>query len=102
MLPKLAAAGWPGPLSVGAPLTMKPTPPVRNTMPRGEFELKKLAGRLLGAAKLAGTPSQLISRRAPVASLKEPLGPGVVPPPNATRYWSMDAWISAGVAPDAE
>ena len=47
--------------------------------------MKKLAGRLLGAAKLAGTPSQLISRRAPVASLNRPLAPAVLPPPSAVR-----------------
>ena len=44
-------------------LTWKPLPAVLNTTPRGEFTLKKLAGRLFGAASASGTPSQLISRR---------------------------------------
>ena len=44
-------------------LTWKPAPGVENTTPRGELLLKKLAGRLLGAASASGTPSQLISRR---------------------------------------
>src|SRR4051812_21981583 len=100
MLPKLGAAGWPGvPVSVGAPLTMKPVPPVVKITPRGEFVLKKSAGRLLGAAKAAGTPSQLISRRAPVASLKEPFGPATEPPPRAVRYWLTEGRMSAGKAP---
>ena len=44
-------------------LTRTEVPGVLKTAPRGEFTLKKLPGRSLGAAKLSGTPSQLISRR---------------------------------------
>src|SRR5437867_7429736 len=44
-------------------LTWKPVPEVERTTPRGEFTLKKFAGRLFGAANVSGTPSQLISRR---------------------------------------
>src|SRR5262249_14740139 len=49
-------------LSLSA-LTWKPVPGVKNTAPRGELALKKLGGRLIGAEKASGTPSQLISRR---------------------------------------
>src|SRR3954452_5445300 len=95
MFPKLAAAGWPAPASVVAPLTWKPVPGVENTAPRGLLELKKLAGRLLGAEKVAGTASQLISRRTPP---KDPFAPAVVPPPMAVRKSSRTAVIEAGVA----
>src|SRR5215212_2207894 len=98
MLPKLAAAGCPGPLSVLAPLTWKPVPGVENNTPRGEFTLKNVAGSSLGAAKLAGTASQLISRRRPP---KEPFAPATVPPPKSVRNASRVAVISAAVAPVA-
>src|SRR6266496_3517728 len=53
--------------SIGAipalPLTWNPVPDVEKTTPRGELTLKKLAGRLFGAERASGTPSQLISRR---------------------------------------
>src|SRR3954470_3968318 len=98
MFPKLDAAGCPGPLSVGGPLTMNPVPGVEKSTPRGEFTLKKVAGRLFGAAKFAGTPSQLISRRTPP---KEPLAPAVVPPPKSSRKASRVAVISVAVAPVA-
>src|ERR1700731_672257 len=98
MLPKFAATGWPGPLSVGALLTSNPDPGVEKMTPRGEFTLKKVAGKLFGAAKLAGTPSQLISRRRPP---KEPLGPAVVPPPKSIRNASRVAVMSPAVAPVA-
>src|SRR6266481_1813634 len=44
-------------------LTWKPVPGVPKTTPRGELTLKKFAGRLFGAERASGTPSQLISRR---------------------------------------
>src|ERR1700730_14130256 len=98
MLPKFAAAGCPGPLSVLAPLTWNPVPGVEKRTPRGEFTLKKLAGRLFGAANAAGTPSQLISRRTPP---NEPFGPGVVPPPKSFRKASRVAVMAPAVAPVA-
>ena len=60
--------------------------------PRGEFTLKKLAARLLGADILAGTPSQLISRRRPP---NEPLAPATVPPPRSVRNASRAAVVVA-------
>src|SRR5262245_5930863 len=103
MLPKLGAAGCPAvPVSVRALLTWKPVPPVRKVTPRGEVVLKKSGGKLLGVANWAGTPSQLISRRAPVASLNSPLAPATVPPPRAVRNAFTVGRMSAGVAPDAE
>src|SRR4051794_6825298 len=98
MLPKLAEAGCPVPLSAGAELTWKPVPGVEKTTPRGEFELKKLAGRLLGAANCAGTPSQLISRRSPP---NDPFTPGEVPPPIAERKASR-VGVIAVAGPAAE
>jgi hypothetical protein len=44
-------------------LTRRAVPGVLNTAPRSELLLKKLPGKSLGAEKLSGTPSQLISRR---------------------------------------
>src|SRR5262245_57753164 len=78
-------------------LTWKPVPGVKKTAPRGELELKKLAGRLFGAEKASGTPSQLISRR-PSANEPGTLGLSV---PRKLRKASTSAWMSAGVAPDA-
>src|ERR1043165_10037829 len=95
MFPKLAAAGWPGPLSVVALLTWVPLKPPTTT-PRGEFTLKKSPGKLLGAAKFAGTASQLISRRTPP---NEPLGPGVVPPPIVARKASRAEVAAVSPAP---
>src|SRR5436309_9434643 len=83
-------------LSLSA-LTWKPVPRVKNTAPRGELALKKLAGRLLGAEKASGTPSQLISRR-PLGN--EPAVFGLRGPRKA-RKSSTATWMSAGAAPDA-
>src|SRR5262245_56383743 len=77
-------------------LTWKPLPGVKKTAPRGELALKKLAGRLFGAEKASGTPSQLISRR-PLAN--EPATFGFSGPRKA-RKASTEAWISAGTAPE--
>src|SRR4051812_10875461 len=94
MFPKLARAGWPAPTSVVAPLSWNPVPGVEKTTPRGLLELKKLAGRLLGAEKVAGTASQLISRRTPP---NDPFAPATVPPPMAVRKSSRTVVIEAGV-----
>src|SRR6266699_3003538 len=67
---------------------MNPVPGVEKTTPRGELTLKKSGLSRLGASLAAGTPSQLISRRAPVASENNPLAPATTPPPKATRYAS--------------
>src|SRR5436305_10792824 len=96
MLPKLAAAGWPAPASVVAPLTWKPLPAVEKTAPRGEVVLKKLAGRLLGAEAPAATASQLISRRTPP---NEPAAPALVPPPRSVRKSSRAASRAGSVGP---
>src|SRR5262245_42169304 len=77
-------------------LTWNPLPGVKNTAPRGELALKKLAGRLFGAEKASGTPSQLISRR-PLGN--EPATFGFSGPRKA-RKASTDAWMSAGSAPE--
>src|SRR5262249_425277 len=82
-------------LSLSA-LTWKPVPGVKKTTPRGELALKKLAGRLFGAAKASGTASQLISRR---PSGNEPPTPLLVP--RKARKASTVAWISSGIAPVA-
>ncbi len=74
-------------------------PGVEKTTPRGEFTLKKFAGKLLGADRASGTPSQLISRRTPP---KEPFAPATVPPPRSTRKASRAAVILAGVVPLAD
>src|SRR2546423_11400246 len=97
MFPKFGGAGWPGPLSVVALLTWNPVPKVPKVMPRGEFTLKKSNGKVLGAAKFAGTVSQLISRRTPP---KEPFAPAVVPPPMAARKLSRAAVAAAVPAPE--
>src|SRR5881296_224674 len=78
-------------------LTWNPVPGVAKTAPRGEFTLKKFAGRLFGAERASGTPSQLISRR-PLGN--EPATLGLRAPRNV-RKASTAAWISAGLAPDA-
>src|SRR3954466_15797314 len=80
-------------------LTWKPVPGVEKTAPRGLLTLKKLAGRLFGAATLSGTPSQLISRRAPVPSLNRPFAPAAVPPPRSVRKASRAGVIEAAVVP---
>src|SRR5262249_53672897 len=58
---------------------------------------KKSAARLLGAAELSGTPSQLISRR-PVANV---LPTPLLAPPRSVRNWSTIAWMAVGSAPAA-
>src|SRR5436305_111837 len=81
-------------------LTWKPVPRLENTAPRGEFELKKFAGRLFGALNVAGTPSQLISRR-PLPLLCVPAVLGLRAP-----SWLRNAvtvpWMSPGAAPAPE
>ena len=91
------------PNSTGVPdaavaLTWKPVPGVPKITPRGEFALKKFAGRLLGAENPSGTPSQLISRR-PVPKLPLTLGFSV---PSAVLKASTVDWMPAGFAPEAE
>src|SRR5215203_454131 len=80
-------------------LTSTPVPGVEKTTPRGLLTLKKSAGRRFGAAAESGTPSQLISRRAPVASLNRPLAPAIVPPPKSTRKASRNGVMPAAVKP---
>src|SRR5947207_3194073 len=92
MLPNSTAV----PLAAVA-LTWKPVPGVEKTTPRGEFTLKKFAGRLFGADRASGTPSQLISRR-PLG--KEP-ATFAFNAPRAVRYASTVAWMPAAFAPDA-
>src|SRR6185503_4389303 len=90
------------PNSTGTPeaavaLTWNPVPGVENTTPRGEFTLKKSAGRLFGAAEASGTPSQLISRR-PLAKEPATLAFKV---PRAVRNESTVVWILAAFTPVA-
>src|SRR5512132_1360149 len=80
-------------------LTCTPVPGVFMTTPRGELTLKKFSGRLLGAANASGTPSQLISRRAPP---NEPFAPATVPPPRADRKLSTVGVIADAFDPAAE
>ena len=77
-------------------LTWNPVPGVAKTTPRGELTLKKLAGRLFGADKASGTPSQLISRRRPP---NEPLAPATIPPPRSFRNASRAGVIAAALTP---
>jgi hypothetical protein len=70
---------------------------VKNTIPRGEFLLKKFAGNRFGAEKASGTASQLISRW-PVADGGPAMLLGF---PKKFLKASTAAWISAGVTPDA-
>src|SRR5438477_6035065 len=79
-------------------LTWKPVPGVLKITPRGEFTLKKFAGRLLGAESASGTPSQLISRR-PVPKLPATLGFSV--PSDVLKASTVD-WMPAGLVPEAE
>jgi hypothetical protein len=78
-------------------LTSNPVPGVKNTIPRGEFLLKKFAGNRCGAEKASGTPSQLISRW-PVADG----GPAMLLgfPKKFLKAFTVFR-ISFGVAPDA-
>src|SRR4029453_4611193 len=78
-------------------LTWKPDPAVAKTAPRGEFTLKKSAGRRFGAANASGTPSQLISRR------PEPKGPATLglSAPRSARYASTADWMAAALVPAA-
>src|SRR5215217_1569926 len=78
-------------------LTWKPVPGVLRTAPRGELLLKKLAGRLFGAAEPSGTPSQLISRR---PCTNDPAWFGLSAP-RSLRKSSTTDWIEAAVAPEA-
>ena len=78
-------------------LTSNPVPGVKNTIPRGEFLLKKFAGNRCGAEKASGTPSQLISRW-PVLDGGPAMLLGF---PKKFLKPSTAVWISAGVAPDA-
>src|SRR3989454_5022324 len=100
----LGKTGWRLPKRTGvfvgltlSALTWKPDPGVKNTAPLGELALKKLAGRLFGAEKASGTPSQLISRR-PLGNEPATLG---LRGPRQARKASTAAWISAGPAPPA-
>src|SRR5436853_415793 len=61
--------------------------------------LLKLAGRVLGADKACGTPSQLISRLIPP---NDPLAPATDPPPRAVLNASTVVWIDAGSVPPTE
>src|SRR4030095_15357439 len=79
-------------------LTWNPVPGGENTAPRGEFTLKKSAGRLFGAESASGTPSQLISRR-PLPNEPATLGFNV---PRSFRKASTDAAISGAVLPVAD
>ena len=78
-------------------LTSNPLPGVKNTIPRGEFLLKKFAGNRFGAEKASGTASQLISRW-PVADG----GPAMLLgfPKKFLKAFTL-VRISAAVAPDA-
>src|SRR5437762_2683872 len=78
-------------------LTWNPVPAVEKTTPRGELTLKKFAGRLFGAARESGTPSQLISRR-PLGKEPATLAFNV---PRAVRYASTVGWIAAAFTPVA-
>src|SRR5436190_20083100 len=84
--------------TAGLPLTWKALPGPENTTPRGELTLKKLAGKLFGAEKASGTPSQLISRR-PLPTEPATLG---FKAPRPTRNESTVLWILAAFAPTAE
>src|SRR5437588_9488029 len=93
MLPNLT-----GVPDAAAALTWKPVPGVPKITPRGEFTLKKFAGRLLGVESASGTPSQLISQR-PVPKLPGTLRFSV---PSDVLKASTVAWMPAGFAPEAE
>src|ERR1700748_3111515 len=79
-------------------LTSTPVPGVENTAPRGEFTLKKLFGSRFGAEKLAGTPSQFISRL-PVPNEPATLGFRV---PSSVLKASTVGVIAAASGPDAK
>src|SRR5437762_13594079 len=78
-------------------LNSNPVPGVKNTIPRGEFLLKKFAGNRFGEEQASGTPSQLISRW-PVADGGPAMLLGF---PKKFLNASTAVWISAGAAPDA-
>jgi hypothetical protein len=71
---------------------------VENTVPRGEFTLKKSLGSRFGAEKLAGTPSQFISRL-PVP--KEPATLGFRLPRSVLKAFTVGV-IAAASGPDAK
>src|SRR5437764_13938408 len=75
-------------------LTSNPVPGVKNTIPRGEFLLKKFAGNRCGAEKASGTSSQLISRW-PVADGGPAMLLGV---PKKFLKESPAVWIPAAAA----
>ena len=79
-------------------LTSNPLPGVLKTTPRGEFTLKKVAGKLLGAENASGTPSQLISRR-PLPNEPATFGLSV---PRVVRNASTVDWMAVASAPEAE
>src|SRR5438045_1712140 len=89
-------SNWMGAIPALA-LTWKPVPGVLKITPRGELTLKKLAGRLFGAERASGTPSQLISRRRPP---KEPFAPATVPPPRSVRKASRAGVMAAAFEPE--
>src|SRR5262245_35953971 len=93
MLPKRTAV----PLAALA-LFWKPVPGVERTTPRGELELKNPGGRALGASKVSGTASQLISRR---PEPKVPMTLGLRPPPRSALKASIAAWMAGPLAPAA-
>src|SRR6266446_1739218 len=86
-----------GPLAAFA-LTATPVPGVEYTVPRGEFTLKKSFGSRFGAEKLAGTPSQFISRL-PVPNEPTTLGFRL---PRSVLKASTVGVIAAASGPDAK
>src|SRR5437867_9390495 len=100
----LGKSGWRLPKRTGVfvgltllALTWKPDPGVKNTAPRGELALKKFAGRLFGAEKASGTPSQVISRR-PLGNDPATFG---LRGPRKARKASTAGWIPVRSAPAA-
>jgi hypothetical protein len=79
-------------------LTATPVPGVEYSAPRGEFTLKKLFGSRFGSEKLAGTPSQLISRL-PLPNEPTTLAFRL---PRSVLKASTVAAIDAASGPDAE
>src|SRR4051812_29596462 len=90
MLPKLMGTA----VVAGLELTSKPVPAptVLKITPRGEFTLKKLAGRRLGAESVSGTPSQLISRR---PEPNDPVTFGLRVPRAVWKLWTVGVMAAA-------
>src|SRR4051794_17146181 len=87
--------------TAGFPLTLKPAAGPLNTAPRarpGVLPLKKSAGRLFGAERASGTPSQLISRR-PLPTEPGRFGLRL---PRSARNASTAGSMSAGANPAAK